>query len=179
MGFRLSAKYILHTVVPKWKNGKHQEYELLSTAYLSALRLGDEMGCESMAFPLLASGNNGFDLEIAYNIAKESIESYEMRNRLSKVYLVIYGREVVSMLRNMGIVVEEMIDEIYVLEKKEEYKLPFQKSIDDGKEIVQGFIDEGMKMAVEYLKNPNNRKELLQTGAKIANVVIAIKKKKR
>lgn len=137
------------------------------------------MGCETMAFPLLASGNNGFDLEIAYNIAKESIESYEMRHKLKKVYLVIYGREVVSMLRNIGIVVEEMIDEAYILEKKEEYKLPFQKSIDDGKEIVQGFIDEGMKIAVEYLKNPNHRKEFLQTGVNIANFVITIKKKKR
>ena len=37
---------------------------------------------------------------------------------LNKVYLVIYGREVISMLRNIGIVVEEMIDEAYVLEKK-------------------------------------------------------------
>lgn len=179
LGYNLEAKFILHTVVPKWKNGKQQEYELLSASYLSALCLADEMGCATIAFPLLAAGNNGFDLELAYRIAKESIESYEAKHKLTKVYLVVYEREVMSMLRNLGITAEELIDEVYILEKDEEYKLPAKRVLEEGKDIAQKFVDDGMKMALKYLENPNHRKKILEKGANIAALVIAITKKKK
>ena len=63
--FGLNAQYILHAVTPRWKDGNHEEYELLSSAYLSALKLADIMQCQSVAIPLLASGHNGFDRELA------------------------------------------------------------------------------------------------------------------
>ena len=47
------------------------------------------MRCESVAFPLLASGNNGFDKELAIQIAKESIGQFE-GDTLKKVYLVVF-----------------------------------------------------------------------------------------
>ena len=75
LAFDLEAKYIIHAVVPKWIDGNHNEYDLLSSAYLSALKVADIMGCTSIAFPLLASGNNGYDLDLAFQIAKESINS--------------------------------------------------------------------------------------------------------
>ena len=56
-GFDLGCKTIIHTVVPKWIDGKHNEYDFLSTAYVSALQLADVMECKSIAFPSLASGN--------------------------------------------------------------------------------------------------------------------------
>ncbi len=68
--FDLDAKCIIHAVVPKWKDGEHDEYRLLSSAYLCALNVADLMGCESIAFPLLSSGNNGFDLDLAFEIAR-------------------------------------------------------------------------------------------------------------
>lgn len=90
LGYNLSSKYIIHAVVPKWIDGEHNEYDLLSSAYLAALNIAEVMRCESIAFPLLASGNNGFDKELAVRIAEESIESFQGVN-LKKVFLVIYG----------------------------------------------------------------------------------------
>ena len=88
LAFKLDANYIIHAVVPKWIDGEHEEYEYLSAAYLSALKIADIMGCKSVAFPLMASGNNGFDLNLAYEIAKESFTAFESVN-LQKVYLVV------------------------------------------------------------------------------------------
>ena len=61
LAYNLSSKYIIHAVVPKWIDGEHNEYDLLSSSYLAALNIAEVIGCESIAFPLLASGNNGFD----------------------------------------------------------------------------------------------------------------------
>ena len=59
LAYDLNARYIIHSVVPKWIDGNSGEYELLSAAYLSALNVADVMGCETIAFRLLALGNNG------------------------------------------------------------------------------------------------------------------------
>ena len=61
LAYKLNAKFIIHTVVPKWIDGNNSEYDFLSSAYLSALTAAELMGCESIAFPRLGSGNNGFD----------------------------------------------------------------------------------------------------------------------
>lgn len=89
--FNLDADYIIHAVVPKWRGGKHNEYDLLCSAYLSALNLADEMECESVAFPLLASGNNGFDYSMAFDIAKLSIQSFKA-SHLKQVFLVLFNK---------------------------------------------------------------------------------------
>lgn len=57
LGYELSAKYIIHAVVPKWIDGDYGEYDTLSSAYASALDVADVMECKSIAFPLLVSGN--------------------------------------------------------------------------------------------------------------------------
>ena len=89
LGFKLNADYIIHVVVPKWVDGEHQEYDYLSAAYLSALNVADIMNCETIAFPLLASGNNGFDLGLAYDIAKSSIESFSGVNFLLFTVIIL------------------------------------------------------------------------------------------
>lgn len=90
LAYNLTSKYIIHAVVPKWIDGQHSEYDLLSSAYLASLNIAEVIGCESVAFPLLASGNNGFDKQLAFRIAEESIKSFESV-KLKKVFLVVYG----------------------------------------------------------------------------------------
>lgn len=179
LGFNLSAKFILHTVVPKWKDGKHQEYELLSSSYLSALYLADEMNCNSIAFPLLAAGNNGFDLELAFKIAQETIEEFEASNKLAQVFLVVYTRDVMKTLRLLNVEVQEEIDEMYVLAQDEAYKLPAQRALGEGIDILQNFLDDGLKRAKEYLNDPQHRREILEIGISIAKEVVDIKKKNK
>ena len=59
-GFSLPAKYIIHTVGPFWVGGTEGEVETLRNCVTRSLDLARDLGCESIAFPLLSTGNNGF-----------------------------------------------------------------------------------------------------------------------
>ena len=167
-GLGTNANYILHAVVPKWKDGKHQEYELLSTAYLSALRLADDMNCESIAFPLLASGHNKFNSELAWMIAKESIEQYKAKKKLQKSFLVIYDEDTTYKLKLLGVDIEEYIDASYTIEKDERYMGVLEKTL-------WGFIDTGKTMGEEYLEklnDPEEQRKMILMGIDIVKNII-------
>ncbi len=104
--YNLPSKYIIHAVVPKWTGGNNNEYNELSSAYLSALRTADEMGLRSIAFPLLSAGNNGFDPRMSIAIAKESIDWYQPVN-LENVYIIIYTDTVKALVLSIGIPVKD------------------------------------------------------------------------
>ena len=68
-GFQLKAKYIIHAVGPKWKDGKHGEPDLLYSAYYKSLELACKNGCRSIAFPLISAGIFGYPLKAAWQQA--------------------------------------------------------------------------------------------------------------
>ena len=68
--FGLPAKYIFHAVCPAWHGGFFGEAKQLAGVYHSALELAAEYHCESVAFPLLSSGNYGYPKEHAFRIAE-------------------------------------------------------------------------------------------------------------
>ena len=72
-GFRLPAKMIVHTSVPKWAGGDHGELEALASCYRSALLLADRHGARSVAFPALGCGVRGFPLIKAALVATKAI----------------------------------------------------------------------------------------------------------
>jgi O-acetyl-ADP-ribose deacetylase (regulator of RNase III) len=88
----LKAKYIVHVVGPRWRGGDAHEVELLTKCYQNVLEAATEYGCESIAIPLISTGNYDFPKELALQIAKETISQYLEANEL-KVYLVVYDRE--------------------------------------------------------------------------------------
>lgn len=75
-GYRLLAKYIIHTPGPVWRGGNHREKELLENCYKSCLSLASEYGCRSIAFPSISTGIYGFPLEEAAKIAVRVILEY-------------------------------------------------------------------------------------------------------
>ena len=119
--FGLPAKYIFHAVCPAWHGGGFGEAEQLASAYHSALKLATKYHCESVAFPLLSSGNYGYPKEQAFRIAVDTITQYVMEHDLT-VYLVLYDRDSLAVSRKLFASVEEYIDDHYVAQNDESYQ---------------------------------------------------------
>ena len=75
-GYRLPAKYVLHTPGPVWHGGGQNEGELLASCYLSCLQLAGDHGCKTVAFPSISTGVYHFPLEKAAAIAVSTIAVY-------------------------------------------------------------------------------------------------------
>ena len=75
-GYRLPAKYVIHTPGPVWKGGKNNEPELLASCYRSCLTLASENGCKTVDFPSISTGVYHFPLEKASVIAISTIKAY-------------------------------------------------------------------------------------------------------
>lgn len=176
LAYNLSSKYIIHAVVPKWIDGEHSEYDLLSSAYLASLNIAEVMGCESVAFPLLASGNNGFDKQLAVRIAEESIKSFEGVN-LKKVFLVVYGDTMETYMKGLGYNVLVIPAHVKMNDKKIHHQDKQKKLIADGKDVVQDILEAQLEKAIEWIKKPENQKILFEAG--IAVFKLAFKKIKK
>ena len=72
-GYRLPAKWVVHTPGPVYRDGKHGEPELLASCYRRALELAVENGAKSIAFPCLSAGIYGYPAENAAKIAVETV----------------------------------------------------------------------------------------------------------
>ena len=68
-GYRLPAKWVVHTPGPVWRDGKHGEPELLASCYRRSLALAVEKGAKSIAFPCISTGVYGYPAEKAAEIA--------------------------------------------------------------------------------------------------------------
>lgn len=178
LAYALPAKAILHTIVPKWDKRKSRKcYEELCKSYASALLLADQMGFESIAFPVLASGNNGFDADLAINIATESLSRYEPKNKLQQAYLVTFGSAITQKLRDRGYEVEEVIDQLHVL-GQDVHQADVVKSDENWedrwkpeKTPVQVFFDGGLK----WIQAPENQQLVLGIALGIADAVLPTK----
>ena len=173
--FSLEADYIIHAVTPVWNGGNSGEYDLLSSAYLSSLALADVMSCASIAFPLLASGNNGFDLELAFDIATNSIQLFEGQN-LQKVFLVIHGDHIASIVKNKGF---SLVTEPTPIRNAVSTALRNQAG-PNAWGALQQFVAGQIHKGVAWLKEDENQKMLLNAGKKIALWVLGtvLEKKK-
>ena len=74
-GFKLAARWVIHTVGPVWHGGNQGEPELLASCYRSSLARADEVGAESMAFPAISTGVYGYPTTPAASIAVSTVRS--------------------------------------------------------------------------------------------------------
>ena len=75
-GYRLPARFVIHTPGPIWYEGTRGEAQLLKNSYENSLRLAEENGCESVAFPSISTGVFRYPLDEAAKIAVETIEEF-------------------------------------------------------------------------------------------------------
>jgi O-acetyl-ADP-ribose deacetylase len=74
-GFRLPARWVVHTVGPVWRGGKHDEPGLLASCYRRSLELAAQKGARSIAFPCISTGIYGYPLELAAQIAISTVRT--------------------------------------------------------------------------------------------------------
>ncbi|HVW26777.1 MAG TPA: O-acetyl-ADP-ribose deacetylase [Polyangiaceae bacterium] len=99
-GFRLAARYVVHTVGPVWRGGKHGEPELLAACYRNSLALAAEHGVTSIAFPAISCGVYGYPIPQAAEIAVDEIRaSLSQNSAIERVVLCAFGAEIESALR--------------------------------------------------------------------------------
>jgi O-acetyl-ADP-ribose deacetylase (regulator of RNase III) len=75
-GYRLPARFVIHTVGPVWRGGTNHEPELLASCYRRSLEIADRNQIESIAFPSISTGIFGFPIEKAARIAVDTVSSY-------------------------------------------------------------------------------------------------------
>ncbi len=160
-GFDLKSDYIIHTVVPKWIDGKHGEYERLCAAYLAALNVADVLGCESISFPILGSGNNGYSLDLAFEIAYQTIYQFE-GNKLNVVYLVVFGEQAAKLVSTRGLMYIEVPDEYIKKNQELSNKVKQQKRA----------IDQTIAKAGAYLSKKENWDMLLSVAERIVKMAL-------
>jgi len=92
-GYRLPAKWVIHTVGPVWRDGQHGEDDLLASCYRSCLALAEEHGIRTIAFPSISTGAYGFPMDRAARIAVREIKAFlERSTSVEKVVLVCFGK---------------------------------------------------------------------------------------
>ena len=111
--YRLPCRYIIHTVGPVWRGGGHGEREQLVSCYRASLLLAQEHGCETVAFPLISSGNFGYPKDQALRVAVDTIGAFLLEHDMT-VYLVIFDRRAYQISGKLFADIAEYIDDHYV-----------------------------------------------------------------
>lgn len=93
-GYRLPAKYVIHTVGPIWQGGKNNEDDLLASCYRNSLKLAEEYKIERIAFPNISTGVYRFPKERAAQIAINEVKKFLENTKIVKeVIFVCFDEE--------------------------------------------------------------------------------------
>ncbi len=90
----LPAQYVIHTVGPVWQGGAKHESDLLHNCYANALRIAQELGLHSIAFPNISTGIYGYPKEYAAEVAIKAVgESQPTGGTLKEIYFVCFDED--------------------------------------------------------------------------------------
>ena len=93
-GYRLPAKFVIHAVGPRYRDGRHGEPDLLASCYAASLRLAVANGVRSIAFPAISCGIYGYPIPEAALIATRTVSDFlASEQSIGQVILACFGRE--------------------------------------------------------------------------------------
>jgi O-acetyl-ADP-ribose deacetylase (regulator of RNase III) len=99
-GYRLPARFVIHTVGPIWRGGKHEEAHTLASCYRNSLQLAVENDIKTIAFPAISCGAYGYPIEEAALIAFETTRKFLAKtDEIEKVIFVVWGQDVYNAYR--------------------------------------------------------------------------------
>ena len=111
--YDLPCSFVIHTAGPVWRGGFFGEKRKLVSCYRSSLELAKAHGLESVAFPLISSGKNGFPKDIALKLAVDTIGDFLMENDMM-VYIVVFDRAAYDIGKRLFTDIRRYIDDNYV-----------------------------------------------------------------
>ena len=111
--YKLPARFVIHTVGPKWKGGQKGEKELLESCYRESLRIAIDNNCESVAFPLISSGVYGYPKDQALRVAVDVISSFLVEHDML-VYIVVFDKSAFQISEKLFADIASFIDDKYV-----------------------------------------------------------------
>jgi O-acetyl-ADP-ribose deacetylase (regulator of RNase III) len=99
-GYRLPAKFVIHTVGPVWQGGAQGEAELLASCYRESLALAKAHHVRKIAFPAISCGVYGYPLEQAVRIAvRECAQAAAAEPDIEQIVFACFGPEMLSLYR--------------------------------------------------------------------------------
>lgn len=103
-GFRLTARWVIHTVGPVWRGGNEDEAALLASAYVSSLDLAAEAGARSIAFPAISTGVYGYPKAEAAEVSRHAIRGWVKGHpdTIDRVVLVAFSDADARLLGALG-----------------------------------------------------------------------------
>jgi len=101
-GYRLPARFVIHTVGPVWSGGNRGEAEILANCYRNSLQLAVRNGIKTIAFPAISCGAYRYPIQQAAQIALKTTEDLLSGNdKIDKVFFVIWGEEIYDAYRQL------------------------------------------------------------------------------
>ena len=99
-GYRLPAKFVIHTVGPVWQGGSHGEPELLASCYRESLALALAHGASRIAFPAISCGVYGYPLQQAAHIAvRECAQFAATEPQIAQLVFACFSAEMLALYR--------------------------------------------------------------------------------
>jgi O-acetyl-ADP-ribose deacetylase (regulator of RNase III) len=93
--YKLPARYVIHTVGPVWRGGRHGEAELLASCYRTSLRLAIDNGVRTLAFPAISCGAYGYPHREACEVAIREIRRFLSEHHvITRVYLTCFTEDI-------------------------------------------------------------------------------------
>jgi O-acetyl-ADP-ribose deacetylase len=101
-GYRLPARFVIHTVGPVWRGGKHDEARTLANCYRNSLQLAVENELKTIAFPAISCGAYGYPIKEAAHIASKTARDFlAVSDEIKKVIFVVWGEDVYDAYRQI------------------------------------------------------------------------------